>query len=144
MLKPIATPLGRALLVAAALIPATAHAQDDRCTGGQTPGGVIIVQFDRAQSILTPRAQRELAATAKKALAQKVNLLCLEGFADAWLGQERDLALAQARADAVANELAANGYPRDRIVIRRISDPKRVLRRKETTTERKVEIRYGR
>ncbi|MCW5748860.1 MAG: OmpA family protein [Alphaproteobacteria bacterium] len=130
-------------LLATALVTA-ARAQDDRCTGGQTPGGVIIVQFDRGQALVTQRAQRELAAIARKAIAQKANLLCLDAFADAFLGQERDHQLARARAEAVANELAANGYPREKIIIHRITDPKRVLGQKETSAERKVEIRYGR
>lgn len=143
MLKSIAAPLcGAFLAVATAFSPA--YAQDNRCTGGQTPGGVIIVQFDRGQSLITPRAQKELAAIASKAIGQKVNLLCLEAFADAWLGKERDYDLARARADAVINELVAHGYPREKIVIQKITDPQRVLGRKETTTERKVEIRYGR
>ncbi len=131
-------------ILAATCFTAVAHAQDDRCTGGQTPGGVIIVQFDRGQAWLTPRAQGDLAAVARKAIASKVNLLCLEGFADASLGQERDLQLALARADAVASELAANGYPRDKIFVRKVTDPRRVFGQKETRTERKVEIRYGR
>lgn len=143
MLRPIMAPLAGALL-AITLLGAGARAQDNRCTGGQTPGGVIIVQFDRGQSYLNARAQRELAGIARKAIAQKANLLCLEAFADASLGKEQDLQLAQARADVVANELAAHGYPREKIVITRISDPKRVFGQKETKTERKVEIRYGR
>lgn len=143
MFKPIAAPLA-GLLLAASPPVAGVRAQDDRCTGGQTPGGVIIVQFDRGQAYITPQAQKELAGVAHKAIAQKANLLCLDAFADAFLGKERDLALARARAEAVANELAANGYPRERVIIHRITDPKRVLGQKETMTERKVEIRYGR
>ncbi|HEX2890146.1 OmpA family protein [Vineibacter terrae] len=140
MRTPIAALLASALLMLGSI---TAAAQDDRCTGGQTPGGVIIVQFDRGQSLLTPHAQKALSGIARKAIAQKANLLCLEAFADAWLGKERDLELARARAETVTNELVANGYPREKIVIRRITDPKRLLG-KETSTERKVEIRYGR
>jgi outer membrane protein OmpA-like peptidoglycan-associated protein len=138
MLKPIAA------LLAGMLIATTVQAQDDRCLGGQTPGGVIIVQFDRGQSLVTARAQRELAAIARKAIAQKANMLCLHAYADAWLGKERDYELARQRAEAVINELVANGYPREKIVIHRITDPQRVLGQKETTAERKVEIRYGR
>jgi outer membrane protein OmpA-like peptidoglycan-associated protein len=144
MFRPTAAPLCGALLVTVALFSSSAYAQDNRCTGGQTPGGTIIVQFDRGQSLVTPRAQKELATTARRALSQKVNLLCLDAYADAWLGKERDHELARARAEAVVNELVANGYPREKIVINRITDPQRVLRGKETSTERKVEIRYGR
>jgi outer membrane protein OmpA-like peptidoglycan-associated protein len=143
MPKWIAAPLAGALLLAAQPL-AGAWAQDDRCTGGRTPGGAIIVLFDRGQAALNARAQRELANVARQAIAQKINRLCLDAFADAFLGKERDHALARARADAVANELAAHGYPADKIVIHRITDPKRVLGQKETMTERKVEIRYGR
>ncbi|HKU99030.1 MAG TPA: OmpA family protein [Vineibacter sp.] len=141
MRKPIVAFLASTLFCLAA---ATASAQDDRCVGGQTPGGVIIVQFDRGQSLLTPRGQRDVATIARQAIAQKANQLCLEAFADAYLGKEKDIELARARAEAVTNELIANGYPRDKIVLRRITDPKRVFGQKETSTERKVEIRYGR
>jgi outer membrane protein OmpA-like peptidoglycan-associated protein len=143
MPRSIAAPLLGALLVVAVPL-AGAKAQDDRCTGGQTPGGAIIVLFDRGQAVLNAQAQRDLANVARRAIAQKVNRLCLDAFADAFLGKERDHALARARAEAVANELAAHGYPRENIVIHRITDPKRVLGQKETMTERKVEIRYGR
>ncbi|HJQ60625.1 MAG TPA: OmpA family protein [Vineibacter sp.] len=143
MVKGIVAPLAGALLLAAPPL-AGVRAQDDRCTGGQTPGGVIIVLFDRGQAVLNAQAQRELASVARRAIAQKANRLCLDAFADAFLGKERDHALARARADAVAYELAAHGYPRENIVIHRITDPKRVTGQKETMTERKVEIRYGR
>jgi outer membrane protein OmpA-like peptidoglycan-associated protein len=142
MMKPIVAPLAGALL-AATLLVTGARAQDDRCVGGQTPGGVIIVLFDRGQSFLNARAQRELATITRQAIAQKANQLCLEGFADAAAGKTYDLQLAWARAEAVANELAANGYTRDKIVIRKVTDPKRLTAR-ESKTERKVEIRYGR
>ena len=144
MLRSIVAPLAGALL-AVLLLATGARAQDEsRCVGGQTPGGVIIVLFDRGQSIVNARAQREIAGIAKKAIAQKAYLLCLEGFADASAGTARDLELARMRADAVADELAANGYPRDKIFVRKVSDPKRLFGRKESSTERKVEIRYGR
>src|SRR5262245_38765403 len=70
MLKPIVAPLAGALL-AATLLVTGARAQDDRCVGGQTPGGVIIVLFDRGQSFLNARAQRELATITRQAIAQK-------------------------------------------------------------------------
>ncbi|TWT15774.1 OmpA family protein [Reyranella sp. CPCC 100927] len=143
MRTPIAALLASAFLC---LTAAAAQAQDDRCVGGQTPGGVIIVLFDRGQSILTPRGQRDVSRIASQAIAQKANQLCLEGFADAHRGKERDkdIELARARAEAVASELVANGYPREKIVVRRITDPIRVFGTKETASERKVEIRYGR
>ncbi|QQS10939.1 MAG: OmpA family protein [Rhodospirillales bacterium] len=128
----------------AALSIAPAAAQDDRCTGGNTPGGVFIVQFDTGQSTITPRAKQELAGFASRAIGQKATRLCLDGYADARLGHEDDLLLAKARAEAVGNELVANGYPRERIFINKIIDPKRVFGRRETSTERKVEVRYGR
>jgi outer membrane protein OmpA-like peptidoglycan-associated protein len=143
MSRSIVAPLAGALLVMSLLV-ASARAQDEsRCVGGQTPGGVIIVLFDRGQSILNARAQREIAGIAKKAIAQKAYLLCLEGFADASGGTARDLDLARMRAEAVADELAVHGYPRDKIFIRKLTDPTRLTRR-ESSTERKVEIRYGR
>lgn len=137
----IAAALAGALV---ALSAAPAAAQDDRCTGGNTPGGVFIVQFDTGQSAITPRSRQEIAAFASRAIGQKANRLCLDGYADARLGHEDDLLLAKARAEAVGNELAANGYPREKIVINKIIDPKRVFGRRETSTERKVEVRYGR
>ncbi len=144
MPRPIVASLAGALLAVLLLAPGARAQDESRCVGGQTPGGVIIVLFNRGQSFINARAQREIADIARKAIAQKAYLLCLEGFADASSGQEQVLELARMRAEAVATELAANGYPRDKIFVRKVTDPKKLFGRKESATERKVEIRYGR
>jgi outer membrane protein OmpA-like peptidoglycan-associated protein len=138
-----------AAAVAASLVLAatSAQAQVERCVGGETPapGGAYVVLFDAGSAAVKDRARRELAQIASTARSRFANRICLDGFADATVGRQADLALARRRAEAVMNELAANGYPREKISIRNIVDPANAGRvGGESRTERKVEVRFGR
>lgn len=145
MRKTIVAVLAGGLLFAAQSVSAQTT---DRCVGGNTPvaTGAYIVLFDPASAEIKPRARRELADIANTAKQRYINHICLDAFADSEPGRDADLAMAVRRAQAVSSELAANGYPAEKISIRNIIDPKSLTRvtGTESRTERKVEIRFGR
>jgi len=145
MHKIVAAGLSVGLLFGAA----SAKAQvTDRCVGGVTPTatGAYIILFDPKSAEIKPRAKREIAEVANAARQRYASHICLDAYADSVPGVDPDLALAQKRADVVMSELAANGYPAEKISVRNIIDAKGLNRitGSESRTERKVEIRFGR
>src|SRR6185369_8812121 len=106
---------------------ASAKAQvTDRCVGGVTPTatGAYIILFDPKSAEIKPRAKREIAEVANAARQRYASHICLDAYADSVPGVDPDLALAQKRADVVMSELAANGYPAEKISVRNIIDAK--------------------
>ena len=108
------------LATAALLLAAPAFAQ----TNGSCPsaGSSAVstpaqVHFDLGSAVLKPEAKPVIAKAAETAKARQSVKVCLIGWTDKLGSKNYNEKLAQSRAQAVAAELARNGYPAKNIII---------------------------
>lgn len=107
------------LAATAVLLAAPALGQ----TVGSCPRGAAIdastpwALFDLGSAVLRPEAKPIIADAAAKAKARQSVNVCLVGQTDKLGNKEMNAKLAIARSQAVAAELAKNGYPAKNIVI---------------------------
>lgn len=75
------------------------------------------VLFDLGSAVLRPEAKPIIADAAAKAKARQAVNVCLLGQTDKLGNKEANARLAQARSQAVANEMIRQGYPAKNIII---------------------------
>jgi outer membrane protein OmpA-like peptidoglycan-associated protein len=109
------------LVAAGVLFAAPSFAQ----TVGPCPAGVgsaavskpTWVLFDLGSSALRPEAKPAIAEAAATAKARQATKVCVVGQTDKLGDKNYNAKLAQARSQAVANELIKAGYPAKNVVI---------------------------
>jgi outer membrane protein OmpA-like peptidoglycan-associated protein len=85
--------------------------------GSATVSKPTWVMFDLGSSALRPEAKPAIAEAAATAKARQATKVCVVGQTDKLGDKKYNAKLAQARSQAVANELVKAGYPAKNVVI---------------------------
>ena len=113
---------------------------------GQT-GQNSFIYFDTGSAKLKPEERKKIVEQAKAAKANYVQLICLRGSADKRGDPKANERLSNARAQAVAAELAKNGIARKMIETDALGEPGGGLLggvNAGSNADRRVEIRFTR
>jgi OmpA-OmpF porin, OOP family len=141
----IAALVGVAVLGAQA---ASAKCSPPTSTGRQAqPGQNSFIYFDTGSAKLKPEERKKIVEQAKTAKANYVQLICLRGSADKKGDPKANERLSNARAQAVAAELAKNGIARKMIETDALGEPGGGFLggvNAGSNADRRVEIRFTR